>query len=126
MNTRNDILNNLPLSELHYNINQLFTCQSSTSEQLLKPYQEQNEIVTSQEIEDCQNNSSEEENFRPNQSKKRCQGGGPKRNSVWDDFNTGDSLGDGHYGASYKYCSTIWNHEKPQTLKRHLERKCAE
>ncbi|CAG8753806.1 28749_t:CDS:2 [Gigaspora margarita] len=65
MNKSNDILNNLPLSELHYNTNQLF------SEQLLKPLQEQNEIVTSQEIDDS---------------------GGPKRDSVWDDFNTGDSL----------------------------------
>ncbi|KAF0535887.1 hypothetical protein F8M41_009459 [Gigaspora margarita] len=96
MNTSNDILNNLPLSELHYNINQLFTCQSSTSEQLLKPFQEQNEIVTSQEINDSQYNSSEDENFQPNQPKKRCRGGGLKGDPVWDDFNnTGDSLGDG-------------------------------
>ncbi|CAG8592819.1 19581_t:CDS:2 [Dentiscutata erythropus] len=74
MNTSNDILNNLPLSELHYNVNQLYTCQSSTSEQLLKPLQEQNEIGTSQEIDDSQNNSSDEENFQSNQPKKDAEG----------------------------------------------------
>ncbi|CAG8612392.1 36435_t:CDS:2 [Gigaspora margarita] len=43
-------------------------------------------------INDSQYNSSEDENFQPNQPKKRCRGGGLNRDPVWDDFNTGDSL----------------------------------
>ncbi|KAF0399044.1 hypothetical protein F8M41_009737 [Gigaspora margarita] len=39
-------------------------------QQLSKPFQERNEIITSQEV-DSQNNSSEEENFLFNQPKKR-------------------------------------------------------
>ncbi|CAG8763189.1 12633_t:CDS:1, partial [Ambispora leptoticha] len=130
MNTSKDssVLNNdsFPLSELNYNVNQLLTCQPLTSQQLSKPIQEQNEIIASQKVDDSQNNSSEEENFLPNRPKKRRRGGGPKRDPVWDYVNIGDHLGDGHYGASCRYCQVVWNREKPQILKHHLARECEE
>ncbi|CAG8783499.1 29482_t:CDS:1, partial [Gigaspora margarita] len=71
MNLSNNNLNNLLLSKLYYNINQLFTWQSSTFKQLLKLLQEQHETVTSQEIDNSQNNLFKDENFQFNQPKKR-------------------------------------------------------
>ncbi|CAG8607851.1 45494_t:CDS:2 [Gigaspora margarita] len=85
-----------------------------------------NEVVTSQEIDNIQNNSSDEENFLSNKPKKRRRGGGPKRDPVWDDVNLGDPLGDGIMELAANIVQLYGIVESHIILKRHLARKCAE
>ena len=109
------------LSELNYNINQLFTYQSS--QQLPRPIQEQNEIITPPQVNDDHDVISGEESSSEQPKKKHR--GGPKRDPVWDYVDIGDHLGDGHYRASCRHCPVVWNRGRPQILKRHLARECA-
>ncbi|CAG8469342.1 9478_t:CDS:2, partial [Dentiscutata erythropus] len=74
------------LSELNYNVNQLFTYQSS--QQLPRSIQEQNEIITPPQVNDDHDVISGEE-------------------------------------TSCRHCLVVWNRGRPQILKRHLARECA-
>src|SRR6266540_758017 len=111
---------------LNDNKNELYPLFSDIDQPFAHSIQKRNEINTSQDnnsIYDDQN-SSDEESFILDQSKKRHRGG-PKRDQVWNYINIGESLGDEHYKASCKYCGYEWMCGKLQILKRHLARECS-
>ena len=53
--------------------------------------------------------------------KAKTKKGGRKKDPVWNDYNIGTPDGNGHYGASCKYClNTKWQRGRPATMMVHL------
>ncbi|CAG8778934.1 10301_t:CDS:1, partial [Gigaspora rosea] len=49
---------------------------------------------------------------------------GKKQGDIWLYVNQGISLGRGHYKASCKYCSVLWERGRPDDMRLHLARQC--
>ncbi|CAG8458195.1 27151_t:CDS:1 [Dentiscutata erythropus] len=50
---------------------------------------------------------------------------GPNFDEIWSFYQQGPNKGNGHYKATHFYCSTSWEHGKPQTMKAHLANYCS-
>ena len=51
---------------------------------------------------------------------------GPRFSPIWDYFIKGDSIGNGHYQVTCKYCNYIFKQGRPQYLRTHILSFCIE
>ncbi|KAF0441178.1 zinc finger bed domain-containing protein 1-like [Gigaspora margarita] len=69
--------------------------------------------------------SETNETSRSNQSLAKCKYvSGKKQGDIWLYVNQGISLDRGHYKASCKYCSVLWERGRPDNMCLYLARQC--